>query len=749
MLEGLNKKTAIHGKRLKIFLSLLALLLLFLLFTLFKLQVLGYEDYQKKVIEQVTVGSSLAAERGIIYDRNGTVLAKNKTVYRIYISPVDIKRASKRKNAEFDKVVAKGLSELLSVDYEEVYKKAQLSAYLDQTVKRDVDEESAKAVLAYAKENGLSSMIHVEAGSKRYYPLSSLASHPIGFTGSDNQGLFGIEAYYNGILSGSDGKYMTAVDSRGIRLPISYSDFISAKNGYSITTTLDAYIQSALEHELEEAIIASDVKNRATGVVMNVKTGEILAMATAPSFDLNSPYTLDEASHAKLISANYAPDSKEYRTLRSELLYTMWRNKAVSELYEPGSTFKIITSAAALESGAVSASTHFFCPGYYIVGGRRISCHKRNGHGSLTFAEGLMQSCNPVMMQCAERTGKEAFYGYFQGFGYKGKTGIDLPSEALGIFHSYSSLGTTELATASFGQRFKVTPITQLVAVAAVANGGVGVTPHLLSSISDESGRVLFTYKTSEKERIISEKTASLVASILEEGVSGNGGSKNAYADGYRIAAKTGTSEKFDILDASGRSYLRVGSCVAFAPFDNAEVAVIFIVDEPTSFNKYGSVTAAPFVSSLMETILPYLGIEKVKSEETVEIPDLVGLSVGKAKSAVSSLGLPTSVIGKGEIVLSQSPAKSESIVKNGGHVILYTEESKVRECSVPSVVGKSLKEASVLLTNAGLNVRIRGAKGGKNAEGATVVSQSLPPKSKMSEGSVIEIFILHSEDSE
>lgn len=748
MLKTLSRESGIRSRRLKILLCGFALLSLFLLFTLFRLQVVGYEDYQKKVLEQITVGSSLAADRGIIYDSGGTVLAENKTVYRIYISPVDISKKSKRKNVSYSDIVAKGLSELLDVSYDAVYEKAQKSAYLDQTVKRNVDEELAKKVLSFAQSNGLSSMIHVEAGSKRYYPLSSLASHTIGFTGSDNQGLFGLEAYYNDILSGEDGKYMTAVDSRGIRLPLSYSDFLSPKNGYSITTTLDVYIQSALEHELEEALIASDVKNRTTGIVMNVKTGGILAMATAPSFDLNNPYALDEASLKKLTESGYESTSKEYRSLKNELLYSMWRNKAVSELYEPGSTFKIITCSIALESKAVTSGTSFFCPGYYTVGGRRISCHKHGGHGSLTFAEGLMQSCNPVMMQSAERVGKDAFYRYYLAFGYGGKTGIDLPSEASGIFHSYDSLGSTELATASFGQRFKVSVISQLTAIAAVANGGVAVTPHLLSSITDENGKTVFTYAQKEGERIISEETAKLVSSILEEGVSGNGGSKNAYAEGYHVAAKTGTSEKFDILDAGGRSFLRIGSCVAFAPYDDAEIAVIFIVDEPNSYNKYGSVTAAPYVSSLLETILPYLGYEKEKSGESVMIPDVLGLSPSKAKSILYALGVSVEVLGDGATVLAQTPLKGTLIQKQDGRVILYTTE-KTEYSAVPNTVGKTVFEASRLLTDAGFNLKISGALGDKTGEGATVVSQSLPPGTRALIGSVVEIRVLHKDDSE
>ncbi len=748
MFQKLSTQSAVKKTRLQILLCILVLLTIYLLFTLFRLQIVGYETYQRKVIEQITVGSSLAAERGTIYDSHGNVLATNQTVWRIYISPVDIKKASKRKSKPYDDIVAKGLSEILAVDYEDIYEKAQKSAYLDQTVKRNVNEETAKKVLLFAKENGLSSMIHAEAGTTRYYPYGTLAAHTIGFTGSDNNGLFGLEAYYNDVLQGEDGKYMSAVDSQGIRLPISFSDFIPAKNGRSISTTLDLYIQSALEQSLEEAIIASDVQNRATGVVMNVKTGAILAMATAPSFDLNDPYTLDEASMSKLESCGYNPTDPEYKATQSALLYDMWRNKAVSEIYEPGSTFKIITAAVALESGAITPSTHFSCPGYYTVGGCRISCHKRKGHGSLTFAQGLMQSCNPVMMQSAERFGKEAFYNYYQAFGYQEKTGIDLPSEAKGLFHSFSSIGSTELATASFGQRFKVSVIGQLCAVAAVANGGVLVTPHLLASINDEDGKVLFEYRTEEKRQVISKETATLVASILEEGVSGDGGSKNAYTEGYRIAAKTGTSEKFEILDANGNSFLRIGSCVAFAPYDDAEIAVIFIVDEPTSSNKYGSVTAAPFVSSLLSRILPYLGIEKEGGEDTVAIPDVKGMSISKAKSILSALGLSVTVIGNGESVQTQVPDCRTSISKSTGMIILYAEGQPTETC-IPKVTGQTLSEAVTLLTNAGCNISVKGVNGHAVAANAITVSQSIPPGSKVPLGTVVEIVLMHNEDSE
>jgi stage V sporulation protein D (sporulation-specific penicillin-binding protein) len=315
MLEMLSNQSAIKKRRLSVLLCIFGILALYLLFTLFRLQIITHGAYEEKVIEQITVGSSLSAARGTIYDRNGNVLAANQTVYRIYISPIDIKKGIKREGIAYDEKIASGLAEILEISYDSVYKKTQKSAYLDQTVKRNVDEETIKAVLFFAKENGLSSMIHAEAGVRRYYPHGSLAAHVIGFAGSDGQGLFGLEAYYNDVLTGTDGKYMSAVDSQGIRLPLSYNDFIPARNGLDITTTLDIYVQTALEHALENAVIASDVKNRAAGIVMQVKTGDILAMATSPSFDLNDPYTLNEEYAKKLneTGLDIASTESEYR----------------------------------------------------------------------------------------------------------------------------------------------------------------------------------------------------------------------------------------------------------------------------------------------------------------------------------------------------------------------------------------------------------------------------------------------------
>lgn len=736
-------------KRRRILLSVFGILLLFLVSLILRLQIFEYGTFEDKVIKQITVGSSLAAKRGDIYDRNGNLLATNRTVWRIYISPIDIQKAKKKSGTPYDEVIAKGLSEILGESYDKILEKARKSAYLDQTVAKSADEETVKRVLLFARDNGLTKMIHSEASTERYYPYGTLAAHTLGFTGSDNQGLFGLESYYNSVLSGTDGKYLASVDSQGIKLPNAYTDYVEAEEGYSLVTTIDVYMQRELENTLALALSAAEAQNRATGVVMNVKTGEILAMATAPSFDLNDPYTLDEASKEKLTASLLSEGTTEYTALRSELLYSMWSNKAVSEIYEPGSTFKIVTVSAALETGVVTPETSFYCPGYYMVGGCRISCHKHGGHGSLTLSEGLMHSCNPVMMQIAERMGSITFYKYYQAFGYTQKTGIDLPGEALGIFHSPRSLGVTELATSSFGQRFKVSVLGQLCAIAAVANDGVPVTPHLISSLQNEKNETVFTYRATEKEAVISKKTAETVAAILEAGVSGDGGAKNAYVSGHHVAAKTGTSEKFEILDAGGNSFLRIGSCVAFAPYDNAEIAVIIVVDEPTSQNKYGSMTAAPYISKYLSAVLPYLGIEKEKSESDLTVDSYVGMDVKAAKSALKLLGITLEIVGEGNTVLAQVPSEGSVIEREGARVVLYTQ-ADLTYTSVPDAKGKTLGDAMTLFLNAGLNIRITGAVSASSVKtDATVIAQSLSPGTRAERGTAVTLEVYHKNDTD
>lgn len=713
---------------------------------LFRMQIFGYEEYQQKVLDQITVGSALKANRGNIYDRNGHLLVTNKTTWRVFISPVDIATAKRRGRDDVDKVIAEGLSSILGLSYETIFKRTQRFYRLDETVIKKADKETVEAVLAFAEKEALSSMIHVEAGTSRYYCYGSLAAQTLGFTGGDNQGLFGLELYYNSYLSGKDGKYISAKDASGHDLPFGYIGYEPATDGLDLVTTLDLYIQTQLERVLLDAAENAGARNRVSGIVMDVKTGGILAMATLPSYDLNDPYTLDP-SFAEVLAA-YTEGTEEYAAKKNELLYTMWSNKAIGETYEPGSTFKILTSAMGLESDVVSPNSPFRCTGSYTVGGVVIRCHKRIGHGSLDFTGGLQQSCNPVFMQVAARLGSTTFYNYFKAFGYLEKTGIDLPSETNSIFHTLSGLHEVELATASFGQRFNVSMIQQITAVATVAGGGCTLSPHLMSSFTDSDGNTVLSYRTEPGERVVSEATCRTVSAILEAGVSGGGGAKNAYVCGYKIAAKTGTSEKLNGL--------RVGSCVAYAPADDPQIAVILMVDEPSTSIAYGSVTAAPYVSDLLSCVLPYLGNSPSYTEEEmavmqVPVSDCVGLTRAEAAQKIRALGLTVEYgdSGNGERVTAQSPAAGSYVTREGGKVILYTGDAPKQTVAVPNVAGKSAAEANKLLIDAGLNLRIKGALNYKIGEGAVVIASSHAAGEPVAPGTVITLTFRHIEADE
>lgn len=735
-------------RRLLAFLVALALLLSFFLIHLFRMQIFGYEEAQEKVLRQVTVGAELGAPRGQILSSQGEVLAESRTVFRIWLSPVDIRSAAKATGQDVALDIAEGLSRILPLSKEELYQRAKRTGTLDQTLLRRATEEEAVATLRYAAENKYSRMIHVEAGTARSYPYSTLASHLLGFTGSDNQGLFGLEAQYEEALSGKNGQYIRAIDSTGKTLPLEYSSYLAAEPGLSLVTTLNVSIQKQLELQLEAAMENASAANRVCGAVMDVKTGAILAMATYPPYDCNDPYALDDLSLSTLSATGLSPGSQEYSQKKAELLYQMWNNKVISETYEPGSTFKIITAAMVLDSGAVTEGSRFSCPGYHIIGGRRISCHKKTGHGSgFSFSYGLRQSCNPTMIQATERLGAASFYQYFQKFGYLQKTGIDLPAEAKGIFHKEGALGTTELATSSFGQRFKTTVIAQLTAVCAVANGGRTITPYIAERLVDEKGNTVWQHQAKVGEQIISQKTATTVAEMLEEGVSVEGGARNAYAAGYRIAAKTGTSEKFDILDENGRSYLRIGSCVAFAPYDDPQVAAIIVVDEPSGPTVYGSMVAAPYISGLMGGILPILGHEPVYTEKELSgfysVENYVGKKASALKGAGAAAGITLRIIGEGDTVLYQVPSPGTVLPKQGGAVLLYTErDTPQREVSVPDLLGKNADEANRLLVSAGLNIAFGGGSGFTVLQGAKVIGQSPPSGTAVSPGTVITVKV-------
>lgn len=714
---------------------------------LFKLQIIDYEKYQSEVINQMTSETTVRANRGKIYDTNMNLLVTNTTVWRVFIDPSKI--------TEYDTkvLIAENLSKLLGVEYNTVLEKINNNPKKrDITIKNNVDKETADSVREFILANKLSSMIYLAIGSERFYCYGDLASHVLGFTNVDGKGQYGLEYTYDEYLTGTDGKLLTAHDATGNDMPYKYESYINASNGMNIVSTLDMRIQYELENQLEAAYENAGARNRVTGIVMEVDTGAVLAMATYPDFDCNEPTKLNSEFQQKLDNSGYDKSSDEYNNLYTSLLYEMWNNKAVNDLYEPGSTFKVITSAIALEEKAVKLNDTFFCSGSYKVEGYStpIHCHKRAGHGLVTFVEGLQQSCNPTLMMIAERIGRDTFYKYFEAFGYRSKTGIDLPGESLGITHTLDGFNQVELAVYSFGQTFKVTPIQQIAAISAVANGGYLVKPHLVRELVDDDGNVLYTYDDSSKRQIVSTETCETLTKVLADGVAGNGGAKNAYVKGYSVAAKTGTSEKRDKADENGEFSLRVGSCVAYAPADDPVIAAIIVVDEPSIASVYGSVVAAPYISNLLSVVLPYLGIEPQYTEEelaSMEIPigDYTGKYAEDASAEIKKKGLSVEIIGDGDIVTSQIPKNGSLLSSENGRVLLYTGDSEAKlTVNVPDLIGRTAAAANKLAVNAGLNINISGAQNYDSGSGAIVISQTPEAGTKVTRGEIVTIDVRH-----
>ena len=732
-------------KRANVIGILIAAVFIMLLARILKYQTLDYDKYRDKVLNQITTEAEVVAERGKIYDRNGVLLATSTTTYRVFIAPRIVAQVSEEQELKYDVLIATELAPILGVDYDYILAQTTYTKYMDRTLARNVDEDVAAQVRKVIRDNDLEEMVFLQAGTKRYYPGGTLACHALGFTGSDGAGQYGLELKYDSILSGTNGKYITARDSHGNEMPYEYQSYIEARDGYSIVTTLDINIQSALEEQLRTTYIESRGQNRATGMVVDVETGEVLAMAVYPPFDLNDPRKLNEYDQAALDASGLEVDSEDYNKLKQELQLTTWSNKAVTEVYMPGSTFKIVTASMAYEENLVVDKETFYCPGYHVVLGIKMRCHKTEGHGSQTFAVGLQNSCNPVLMMMGGRIGREKFYNYFRSFGYLEKTGIDLPGEGTSIFYPENGFSELDLATASFGQNFKISPIQQIMAVTAVANGGYLLTPHMVREVVDSEGNVIETYSTDVKRQIISASTSKKLAQVLEQGVSGGAGAKNAYVAGYRVAAKTGTSEKIDKKNETGKEYY-VCSCVGFAPADDPEIAVIILVDEPTKGVLYGSTIAAPYLAGVMRDVLPYLGVEAEYTDKelanlAVEAPSLVGWYTSVAKSQAESMGFEVEIVGDGSMIRSQSPAPRAVMESRTAKLILYTESDAERTTvTVPDLSGKTAVAANEILANFGLNIRIAGTNNYMSGSGAVAIAQSHAPGSEVERGTVITV---------
>ncbi|MDY3219868.1 MAG: penicillin-binding transpeptidase domain-containing protein [Candidatus Fimivivens sp.] len=752
------------SRRMKIKMNIvLALLVLVgfgvLIGRLYQLQLVDGEMYQAKALKQQLRPTAISAQRGAIYDRNMKTLAASATVWTVTLSPAELKDADQlSKIADF-------LAPLLGVEREKIIERGQKTASYYEIIKQKVDDTTADAILRFCDENKINCVNLVE-DSRRYYPYGSLASTVLGFTTSENKGAYGIESNYEKILAGTPGMVVSAKNAKSGNMPYSYDREYEPVDGNSIVLTIDEVIQHSLERHLETAVIEHNVNNRAVGIAMDVNTGAILGMATKPDFDPNEPNILcDPKAIAEIAAFDEqiaAASGEEAERLKSERLdalgkaqFAQWRNKAISDPYEPGSVFKIITASMALDTEVCRPTGEYYtCPGFHIVAGRRKACWKAAGHGTIDFTQAVKFSCNPAFMMIGAKVGPRNFYDYFERFGLREPTRIDLPGEADGIFYDYDTLAKEtgeELASSSFGQTFKVTPIQICTAVAAAVNGGRLMQPYVVSQVLDPEGNIVSTTEPVVKRQVISEQTSETMRGILEKVVGDPDGSgKNAYVPGYRVGGKTGTSEKLDAKEG-GEVTRRIASFMGIAPSNDPQVLVLVILDEPQMQNIYGSVIAAPVVGAIMSDILPYLKVEPQYTEAElsdieVKVPYVTGGVVHDALSALTARGLSYKLVGDGVNVTGQIPSSGTECPK-GTKVILYTDGAQPADpAEVPDVLGLSAQQANRTILNAGFNIRLMGAD--IEGKGVMAVLQDPLPGTAAQEGTIVTVTFADASDA-
>lgn len=697
-------------------------------------------ELQESAVEQQLRDTTVSAKRGSIYDRNGKVLATSASVWKVILAPAYFENDEQR---EF---VSQGLSKILGISESEILEQAKDNSSYYKTIKRQIESEEKDKILEFCdtvsdKYGKLASVIVLEEDYKRYYPYSDFAAAVIGFTGYDDQGLSGLEYQYDSYLTGTPGRMVTETDVYGTTMPFEYQQKEDAVDGNSLVLTLDETVQHFLEKYLQQGIEQYKVVGGAVAICMDVNSGAILGLAVEDSFDLNDPYTIVDKS----VQAEIDKLSGDAKTEKSnEALSKQWRNKAISDTYYPGSVFKIMTASMALQEGVVDDSSRFFCPGYYVPyeGVEPIGCHNRDGHGSQDFTKALCNSCNPAFMMMGKSIGAEKFWEYFQSFGFNSKTGIDLPGETSGLFFSENGeMGPTDLAVASFGQGFTVTPISMITAVSAVANGGNLVQPYLVSQIVDADGNVVETTETVTKRQVISEETAKKMKQILEtNAIEGTG--KNGYVAGYRIAGKTGTSEKIgQNRNDKVKDYL--ASYCGFAPADDPQIAVLVYFDTPTGEEYYGGQVAAPIFAGMMSEICPYLGIATQYTDEELKYVDTVTgtyltMGVEEASAKVQEDGFEVYVCGEGDTVCAQVP-QAGSKIPRGGRVVLYTTTDSTKETvTVPDMVGYTVSEVNSIAAEYNINVSFSGSV---DQDSVYSYSQSVDPNTEVSLGTVVTVY--------
>lgn len=691
-------------------------------------------ELQESAVDLQLADTTVSAKRGTIYDANGNVLAESASVWQVVMSPVNFKNDKQRQAA------AKGLSEIFDLEYNDVLDDTkQQSHYV--VVKRRIESDEREKVLelidTLKKDYSCSGVIQLLDDYKRYYPKNSLASSVIGFTGSDDQGLEGIEYEYDSYLSGTPGRIITAQNARGTDMPFRYEQNVESEDGNNVYLTIDETIQSICEKYMQKGVEDNNVLNKGVCIAMDVNTGAILAMVTTDGYDLNNPYELSAKDKKKIKST----PKKKQAEAESAALSNMWRNKAVADTYMPGSVFKMCVASAALEENLVNEKTSFTCTGSILVEGETIHCSNIAGHGTQNFVEAISNSCNPAFVQIGQMLGASKFRQYYQGFGFSDKTGIDLPGEAEDSFWKEGKMGGVDLAVASFGQNFKITPIQMITACAAVSNGGYVVQPHVVSKITDSKGNVIKTVDKKVKRQVISDDTSKKMNEYLEYNTERQGAAAG-YISGYKVAGKTGTSEKKDITKVeSSFSEDYISSFCGYAPADDPQIAMLVFFDTSDGDAYYGSQVSSPVFINIMSEVLPYLDVKTSYTDEELgyvdaSAGDYTGVSVDEAKTAVEADGFTATVKGNGSTVISQIPTVSSGLQKSGS-IVLYTDsDSQSETVSVPSLIGLSPDEVNNVASAYGLNVSFSGA----TTSSGTSSSQNIEAGTSVSPGTVITV---------
>ena len=704
-----------------------------LFFRLFDLQITRHEELQGKAVNQQTRRTVVTANRGTIYDAGGNILAISSSAETIILSPLEIDNAV---NDTEDPVswtkesLAAGLAEILGKDASAIRKRMDNVKSQYEVIQLRADEDTAAKVRSYVDENKIAG-VHLVADTKRYYPYGSLAAQVIGFVGDENTGLYGLEAYYEKELEGQSGLVISSKDQAENDMLYTYEQYFAAKNGSDLTLTLDTTIQYYLEKGIESMVDKFSAANGASGIVMDARTGGVLAMASYPNYDLNDFLTVSDQTLQERIERG--------ESTVADMQLLQWRNKALNDTYEPGSTFKILTLSAALEEGVVDKTTTVNCSGSVNIPGYTIHCSNKNGHGLQTLVQSVGNSCNPAFINYGLRIGSEKFYEYMRSFGLMNTTGIDLGGEAVGVFAADSSFTQLDLACYAFGQNFTVTPLALIAAQAACINGGYLHTPYLVERITDSDGNVTYRHDDTPVRQVISEQTSATVRECLEYVVA-SGTGKNGQVAGYRIGGKTGTADKGQTGDV-------VVSFLCFAPADDPQVIMLITMDTPsraTGTYVSGGNMVAPTASTVMAEILPYLGVEPSYSAEELlgmdtTVPNVIGMSVEEAKAKLKDRALSYKIVGDGETITDQTPAGG-AIIPGKSSVILYVgEEKSTDKCVVPHLIGKTPSEANTTATAAGLLIRFSGTTGSESSS-VRVLSQSIDEGTEVEAGTVITV---------